>query len=170
MCPLRMLTSQDTASLPGLGALLIDSVEGGASVGFLRPLNPDAATHYWQQVLAAIPSELCVWVAEVDGQLVGSVQLSLCPKENGRHRAEVQKLLVLSAYRGRGLARALMQVAEAHAWALGRTLLVLDTQKGSIAETVYQRLGWQKAGEIPDFAASPDGALHPTALYFKRRG
>lgn len=169
MSLVRMLSSQDLAVLPDLCALLIDSVEGGASIGFLKPLQWEVATHYWHQVLACHPHELCVWVAEDCGQIVGSVQLALCQKENGRHRAEVQKLLVLRTHRGRGLARALMQAVEAQAWALGRRLLVLDTQKGSVAETVYQRLGWQKAGEIPDFAASPDGVLQPTVLYFKPR-
>jgi acetyltransferase len=93
-----------------------------------------------------------LWVAESDGQIIGSVQLELCGKENGRHRAEVQKLLVRSAFRGRGVSTLLMRAAEECARADCRTLLVLDTQAGSVAEAVYRHLGWQPAGQIPDYA------------------
>lgn len=168
MIQIRALSPHDSHSLPGLCHLLMDAVAGGASVGFLAPLSYDTAFAYWQQVLASIGEGLCVWSAEDRGQLVGSVQLALCQKQNGAHRAEILKLLVLSTSRGQGVAKGLMQVAEAHACAQGRSLGVLDTEAGSIAETVYRRLGWQKAGEIPDFAASPEGVLRPTALYYKR--
>ena len=100
--------------------------------------------------------------------MVGAVQLSPCAKENGRHRAELQKLFVLRSHRGQGVASRLMAAAESFAGATGRTLLVLDTQAGSVAETVYRRRGWERAGEIPDFAATPQGELHPTVYYYKR--
>jgi acetyltransferase len=111
---------------------------------------------------------LLLWVVESNGQVVGSVQLALCEKENGRHRAEVQKLFVLRSARGLGISTSLMQAVEAAARSQRRSLLVLDTLLGSHAEKVYRHLGWQRAGEIPDFAAAPDGALFPTVYYFKR--
>jgi len=52
--------------------------------------------------------------------------------------------------------------------AKGRSLLVLDTPSGSQAEAVYAHLGWQRAGEIPDYDACAEGRLHSTARYFKR--
>ena len=108
-----------------------------------------------------------LWVAETGGQIVGSVQLCLCLKDNGRHRAEVQKLFVLTANRGQGIATALMEELENFARAGGRSLLVLDTVAGSDAETVYAHLGWHKSGEIPLYAAMPDGELRATAYYYK---
>ncbi|MFC0679473.1 GNAT family N-acetyltransferase [Lysobacter korlensis] len=154
--------------LPGLCELLRDNVEGGASVGFLVPLDAHAARDYWREVLGAIGPSLALWVAEQGGEIVGSVQLAPAGRENGRHRAEVQKLLVLQRHRGKHIASSLMAALEAFATDQGRSLLVLDTQKGSAAEAVYQRLGWQRAGEIPDFAAMPDGRLTATVLYYKR--
>ncbi len=86
---------------------------------------------------------------------------------NARHRAEIQKLQVLSSFRGQGLSTRLMSAAEAFARANGRTTLVLDTEAGSLAESVYRKLGWQKVGEIPRYAATPDGQLIATAYYYK---
>lgn len=168
MIAIRRLAESDTAYLPSLCDLLIDAVDDGASVGFLAPLTRERATEYWAQVLSGLGSGSCLWVAEADGAAVGSVQLSPSGKENGRHRAELQKLFVRTSHRGRGIAARLMSVAESHARSLRRSLLVLDTQAGSAAESVYRHLGWQRAGEIPDYAASPDGRLHPTAYYYKR--
>lgn len=99
--------------------------------------------------------------------MIGSVQLAASPKENGRHRAEIQKLFVHTACRGQGIASKLMLTAEDFAHANDRLLLVLDTQTGSEAEAIYQHLGWQKAGEIPLYAASPDGTLQATSYFYK---
>ena len=153
------------ARLDSLCALLMDTVQNGASVGFMAPLTQQTAADYWHSVFAA-PAPL-LWIIEQEGQVIGSVQLALCHKDNGRHRAEIQKLFVLSHQRGLGHASQLMQAAEHYAATHRCTLLVLDTQAGSPAERFYQQQGWQKAGEIPDFAASPDGTLCPTAYYYK---
>lgn len=138
------------------------------SSALIAPLSAATATAYWEQVLAALEDTLQLWVAEQDGQLLGTVQLVLCPKENGKHRAEVQKLLVAQAARGQGIARRLMASVEADAHAQGRTLLVLDTQTGSVVETVYQHLGWTKGGEIPNYATTRSGQLHPTSYFYKQ--
>lgn len=151
----------------GLGQLLIDGVHGGASIGFLAPLPAADADAYWQGVDGELGPGLWLWVAREGDQVLGSVQLALCGKANGRHRGEIQKLMVHSSQRGRGLARQLMQVAEQAARADGRRLLVLDTQAGSAADAVYPRLGWQRAGEIPGYAAQPDGQLRATVYYYK---
>jgi len=158
----------DPVSVDELAALLIDAVSGGASVGFLDPLDSARARRYWNEVLAELGLAHGLWVAETEGRVVGSAQLSLSTRENGRHRAEVQKLFVLRSHRGRGIATRLMAALEAAARRDGRTLLVLDTEAGSAAEAFYARHGWQRVGEIPDYAADPAGALHPTALYYKR--
>ncbi|MDM4767948.1 GNAT family N-acetyltransferase [Pelomonas sp. SE-A7] len=155
------------AWLPQLCDLLLDEVSHGASIGFLAPLSAGEALDYWEEVLARLGSEHRLWLLLDGPRLLGSVQLSLCERANGRHRAEVQKLFVTRRARGQGHARRLMQALELEARAAARTLLVLDTEAGSLAETVYRRLGWRHAGEIPAFAASPDGELRATALYFK---
>jgi GNAT superfamily N-acetyltransferase len=157
----------EPSSLRDLCYLLRDAVHGGASVGFLAPLAEDTAVRYWHRVFAELSNGLCLWVAESDSKIIGSVQLDRCSKENGRHRAEVQKLLVYSAFRGRGVSTLLMRAVEEFARADGRTLLVLDTQAGSVAESVYRHLGWQPAGQIPDYAASPNGVLHATVYFYK---
>jgi GNAT superfamily N-acetyltransferase len=151
-----------------LGHLLIDAVHSGASIGFLAPVSRETADHYWHGVFASLSGDRLLWVAEKEGVVVGTVQLLLCDKDNGRHRAEVQKLQVLRAARGNGVATLLMGELEAEARRRGRSLLFLDTLLASHAEDVYRHLGWNRAGEIPDYATSPDGELFPTVLYFKQ--
>jgi acetyltransferase len=163
----RQIAAPGEAPLQDLAALLIDSVDGGASVGFLTPLTPEAALDYWGQVAAAVRGPTRLWVAEDEGRVIGSVQLALCEKPNGTHRAEVQKLLVHTAARGKGVASQLMAAIDGFAAANGRTLLYLDTEAGSAAEAVYRHLGWQKSGEIPNYATSPDGAPCATAIYYR---
>jgi len=165
---IRRIESAEPPVIAGLCALLIDAVHDGASVGFLAPMSSEKALAYWRPVLAELRGSMVLWIAESGGEVVGTVQLALNGKENGRHRADVQKLLVLRVHRGRGIAAMLMQAVDDYAAANGRTLLVLDTIAGSPAEFVYRRLGWQKVGEIPDYAAMPDGELRPTAYYYKR--
>ncbi|PTU65661.1 GNAT family N-acetyltransferase [Chromobacterium sp. Panama] len=168
MSTIRMTPALAARDYSRLSALLADCVTGGASVGFLAPLPEAEAAAYWAQVDALLGAGLQLWLAEEGEELLGCVQLAPCQRGNGRHRAEVQKLLVHSARRGRGVARQLMAALEDHAHKQGIRLLVLDTEAGSGAEDVYRKLGWSKSGEIPDYAARPDGRLHPTAYYFKR--
>lgn len=167
MLRIRLVKAIGPSLLDGLGALLTDAVESSASVGFLAPLEHDAAMHYWAHTATRLGRELRLWVAERGSDVLGSVQLALCERENGRHRAEVQKLFVLRGARGHGIATGLMATVESYAREHGRTLLFLDTQVGSAAERLYARLGWTKAGEIPRYAASPDGTLHTTAYFWR---
>lgn len=167
MPTIRRIRYAEPGLISGLCGLLQDSVHGGASVGFLAPLSAEAAQRYWQQVMAALGEGLGLWVAEEDGAVAGAVQLAPCLKENGRHRADLQKLFVHSEWRGRGIATALMSAAETAAAEAGISLLVLDTLLGSAAERIYVHLGWTRVGEIPAYAASPDGELHPTVYFYK---
>jgi GNAT superfamily N-acetyltransferase len=164
----RLNIAQAEACLPALASLLIDAVEAGASVGFLPPLRAAEAQAYWQTVQESLRAgERLLWAAWAGGQLAGSVQLDLCPRPNGRHRAEVMKLLVHRNFRRRGLGRALMLTVEAAARERGRTTLVLDTLVGEPSELLYTSLGWVRAGVIPQFARTAAGALEATALYYK---
>jgi GNAT superfamily N-acetyltransferase len=157
------------AERPALVALLRDAVDGGASIGFLPPLGEAEASAYWDGVVAAMGdgSRVLLVARDAAGGIVGSAQLELAMRANARHRAEVSKVMVHRAARRRGLGRALMLAIEGHAHRLGRTTLVLDTRQGDPSEELYRGLGWTPAGAIPRYAASADGTLHTTALYYK---
>ena len=170
---LRKLTARDVQWLPALADLLIDGVHHGASLGFLAPLSRYQALDYWQGVFAHLGPRQSLWIAcdgdeHTAGPLQGAVQLSLCPRANAHHRGEVQRLMVHSQSRGRGIASQLMSRVECAALEQGRSLLVLEAPAGSQAEAVYAHLGWQRAGEIPDYDACAEGRLHGSAMYYKR--
>ncbi|MFF7438642.1 GNAT family N-acetyltransferase [Streptomyces sp. NPDC008122] len=154
----------------GLAALLVDAVDGGASVGFLAPLETAEAADWWSGIAEEAERGVRdVWAAHgPDGSLTGVVTLVRAGTANGRHRGEISRLLVHRSARGRGLGRRLLAAAEAHAAATGLGLLVLDTQTDSPAEHLYRGAGWTAAGTIPDFAADPAGVLRATTLYYKQ--
>lgn len=159
---------QASGSLPQLTELLQDIVNGGASVGFIPPLTFERAEAYWLKTIEEVAEgERLLLVASEDGEVAGIVQLALATKENGLHRAEVQKLLVHTRFRGRGIARALMSAVEVAAQRAGRTLLVLDTEQGSVAEGLYERCGYTRSGVIPNFALSAGGGLITTVVFYK---
>lgn len=154
-------------------ALLRDAVEHGASIGFTLPLTEGEVTEYWRKVAADVAAgHKLLWAAsDDDGRIVGSVQLALESRANGRHRAEVQKLMVLAAQRGRGIGAELMRRLEAEAARGGRHVLFLDTSEGpGGARRFYEQTGYTYAGGIPDYAADPDGRLMPNAIFYKRLG
>jgi acetyltransferase len=167
MIAIRRVAAGDESVRQGLCELLVDAVDGGASIGFLAPFAQSRAREYWSDVFREMPGGLALWIAEEQGKVVGTIQLNPCRKDNAPHRAEVQKLFVLGSQRGRGIASKLLAEVEAFARADGRTLLVLDTEKASVAESVYRRRGWQRAGEIPNYALTPSGAMHSTVYYYK---
>jgi GNAT superfamily N-acetyltransferase len=159
------------ARRPELAELLADAVSGGASVGFLSPSEPPALALFWDRVADDVArGERIVFVAERGGRIVGTVQVAPCMKDNGRHRAEVQKLLVHGSVRRAGIARALMAAVEAHAARAGWWLLLLDTRESSAAETLYRALGWTEIGRVPDYARDPDRTLASCVFFYKRVG
>jgi ribosomal protein S18 acetylase RimI-like enzyme len=156
--------------LPGLVELLTDSVESGASVGFLPPVSESEAMEYWRDVILDIAAGKRILLATIEAPdtIAGAVQLEFALRANAQHRAEVQKLMVRSDYRGQGLGRALMDAVESAAREAGRTLLVLDTRQGDIAEELYLSLGYTLVGVIPQYARSANGELHATSLFYKQ--
>ncbi len=158
----------DPAVAGALADVLIDCVEGGASVSFMAPLTRHRAVAFWRGVLdGAGRGERVVLVAEDPdtSRVVGTVQVILAMPDNQPHRAEVVKMLVRREVRRRGLGAALMRAAEAAARAAGRTLLVLDTATGG--ERLYARLGWRRCGVIPGFALLPHGGLCGTTVFYR---
>lgn len=154
--------------LPQLVALLRDAVHHGSSVGFLPPLPPEAAEAYWLETLGEVGrGSRVLLVATEAGEVAGAVQLALAARQNGLHRAEVQKLLVHTSFRRRGVARSLMRAAEEAARAEGRTTLVLDTEQGSAAERLYEQCGYTRSGVIPRYALNTEGEPITTVVFYK---
>lgn len=153
-----------------LADVLIDCVEGGASVSFMLPIERATALAFWQRVADDVArGERIVLVAEDgDGTIVGTVQLVTSQPENQPHRADVAKMLVKRAARRRGIAQRLMEAVDVAARAAGKSVLVLDTVTGGDAERLYARTGWQRVGVVPDYALMPDGQLCSTTLYYKQ--
>ena len=168
----RLDAEEAAAAVAGLADVLIDCVEGGASVSFMQPMTVEKATRFWRMVADGVArGERALLVAEdEEGRIVGTVQLVLALPENQPHRADVAKMLVHRRARRRGVAQRLMQAAEAVARDEGKLLLVLDTVTGSDAERLYTRAGWQRVGEIPDYALMPDGPFCATTVFYKALG
>ena len=165
----RRLAAPDETQVQGLAQLLLDCVEGGASVSFMHPLSPERASGFWRDIAGGIArGERALLVAEdATGAIVGTVQLVLKQPENQPHRADVAKMLVHRRARRQGLGAALMRAAEQLAVQEGKTLLVLDTVTGGDAERLYERLGWRRCGVIPGYALWPRGGLCATTVFFK---
>lgn len=167
---IRILDADEArAAIPDLCETLSDCINGGASLGFMLPFHPQDGAGYWRDIARGIGGGgIILAVAEVDGRVVGTVQVGLASKPNQPHRGDLMKLLVHRSARGLGLARKLMEAVEAEAARRGRTLLVLDTATGSDAEAIYPRFGWERVGVIPDYALWPDGGFCGTTLFYKR--
>jgi GNAT superfamily N-acetyltransferase len=163
------------AAIPDLAALIVDAVEGGASVNFMAGVGIAEAAAWWTARVADIADGTTTAFVARDpagaghgrGTVIGSTLLIRSRNANSPHRAEVGKVLVHRSARRLGLGRALMTAAEARARADGRWLLILDTEAGSAADAFYRTLGWQVLGTMPDHAYRSDGVLAPTTYFWK---
>jgi ribosomal protein S18 acetylase RimI-like enzyme len=152
-----------------LADLLVETVASGGSVSFMHPLAPEVAAAFWARSLeAADAGERVVLGALQDGELISTVTLHLDCPPNQPHRGEIAKMMTRVRWRGRGVARALVQQAERIARQRGRTLLTLDTAADEGAGPFYEKLGFTRAGEIPDYAYKPHGGLCATIIYWKK--
>lgn len=166
---IRQLDGLGDREIRGLSAVLIDCVEGGASVSFMWPMTRAKADDFWSGVGEGVKrGDRIVLVAEdASGDIVGTVQVVWAQPENQPHRGDVAKMLVHRRARRQGLGTALLAAAERCAVAAGRTLLVLDTVTGADAERMYAREGWLRCGVIPDYALWPDGRPCATTVFYK---
>lgn len=165
---IRCLETIGDREIQGLSDVLMDCVEGGASVSFMLPMTREKADAFWRNVSASVArGERVVLAAEdASGAIVGTVQVILAQPENQPHRGDLAKMLVHRRARRRGIGAALLVAAERSALSAGKTLLVLDTASDD-AERVYVRGGWERCGLIPDYALWPDGRPCATTYYFK---
>jgi GNAT superfamily N-acetyltransferase len=156
------------AQLDDLAAVLVDCVEGGASVGYMAPFSHHEARRVYEEYVVEVElGRRLLLAAFSEGALVGTVQVVFAPHPNQPHRADIARMLVHRTARRRGVGRLMMERAEREALAEGKTLLVLDTVTGDEAERLYERLGWSKVGVIPGYALYPDGRPCDTTVFFK---
>jgi GNAT superfamily N-acetyltransferase len=164
---IRRLKHLAEGEFEALADVLVDCVEGGASVGFMLPFSRMRAVDFWRGVGDDVArGARALFVAEDEKGILGTVQLVLAQPENQPHRADLSKMLVHRRARRRGVGAALIRAAETGAQALGKTLLVLDTANEE-AERLYKRTGWIFAGTIPDYALLPQGGPCATHLYYR---
>jgi GNAT superfamily N-acetyltransferase len=165
---IRCLHTIGDREIHGLSEVLIDCVEGGASVSFMLPMSREKAEGFWRGMAASVARGERVVLAAEDtaGTIVGTVQVILAQPENQPHRGDLAKMLVHRRARRQGIGGALLAAAERSARSAGKTLLVLDTASDD-AERLYARQGWQRCGQIPDYALWPDGGPCATTIYFK---
>ena len=165
---IRHLKTIGEREIQGLSEVLIDCVEGGASVSFLLPMSRAKADAFWRHTSASVARGERVVLAAEDaaGTIVGTVQIILAQPENQPHRGDLAKMLVHRRVRRLGIGAALLVAAERSARSAGKTLLVLDTASDD-AERLYVRQGWQRCGQVPNYALWPDGTPCATTFYFK---
>jgi GNAT superfamily N-acetyltransferase len=166
---IRCLQTIGDREIRGLSDVLIDCVEGGASVSFMLPMSRAKAEAFWHSTSASVArGERIVLAAEdASGMIIGTVQVILDQPENQPHRGDIAKMLVHRGIRRQGVGAALLAAAERSALSAGKTLLVLDTVTGGDAERLYARQGWQLCGQIPNYALWPDGTPCATTILFK---
>ena len=165
---IRQLETIGARELAGLCDVLIDCVDGGASVSFLWPMTRQKAESYWRDVAHSLArGERAVVIAEDErGEYMGTAQAIWAGPENQPHRADLSKMLVRRNARRHGVGARVLAAAEEAARAAGRTLLVLDTASPE-AERLYERGGWQRVGSVPKYALMPDGAFCSTVFFYK---
>jgi GNAT superfamily N-acetyltransferase len=164
---IRRLQTFGDRDIRGLSDVLIDCVEGGASVSFMLPISRTTADSFWRDVAAGVATgDRIVLVAEDAAGIAGTVQIIFAQPENQPHRADIAKMLVHRRARRRGVGAAMLAAAEDAARSAGKTLLVLDTASGD-AERLYAKLGWQRCGVIPGYALLPQGGLCDTTFFYR---
>lgn len=169
---IRRLDDPGEREIAQLGNVLIDCVDGGASVSFLLPMTRAKADAFWRGVAEGVRhgQRILIVAEDDDGVIFGTVQVILDLPENQPHRGDVAKMLVHRRARRRGVAATLLAAAESAALDAGRTLLVLDTVTGGDAERLYTRHGWVPVGVVPGFALFPDGRPCGTTYFYKHLG
>jgi GNAT superfamily N-acetyltransferase len=164
----RALPAVSEREIQELSDVLIDCVEGGASVSFMLPIARATAVAFWRGVAAGVEQRerILIVAQNAAGQIIGTVQIIFAQVENQPHRADIAKMLVHRRARRHGVGEALLAAAERASLSAGKTLLVLDTASGA-AERLYAKLGWQRCGVIPGYALLPGGGLCDTTFFYR---
>ncbi len=165
---IRRVERLEESHVEQLADVLIDCVEGGASVGFMLPISRERALAFWRGVAEGVNAgKRVILVAEDEQGICGTVQLVFDLPDNQPHRADLVKMLVHRRARRKGLAAALLTAAEATARECGKTVLVLDAVTDGDAARLYARMGWVRVGDVPSFALMPDGVPCSTTYFYR---
>ena len=165
---IKRLRTLEDAHVEQLADVVLDCVGGGASIGFMHPFTRERALAFWRRVAAGVHAgHRLILVAEDERGICGTVQLALDLPENQPHRADLMKMMVHRRARRKGLGEVLMRAAEDAARECGRTVLVLDAVTDGDAARLYERLGWVRVGDVPNFALMPDGSPCSTTYYYR---
>jgi|SRR5580704_5552156 GNAT superfamily N-acetyltransferase len=169
MIEIRVLSAAEARHHVGaLADVLVDCVEGGASVSFMAPFSKAQGESFFEKVVEGVErGERILLAAFIDSKLVGTVQILTATPPNQPHRADIAKLLVHRSARGHGVGALLMERAEVAARLAGKTLLVLDSVTGGDGARLYARMGWNVVGVIPNYALFPDGRFCDTTVFWK---
>lgn len=144
--------------LPELVELFTETVNSGSPLGFLAPVTHTTTRSYWVSLIPELEAGSRLLLIAFDGDtVVGSGQLALSQRHNSPHRAELQKLFVGLASRGRGIGRTLMDALHAAARQHGRTLILLSTRHQEPAEKFYKSLGYVEVGVVPGWTIDRAG-------------
>jgi GNAT superfamily N-acetyltransferase len=165
----RIGANEAATCIEALADVLIDCVEGGASVSFMLPLSREKAIAFWRDVADGVACHERVLLVAEDrkGAIVGTVQMILSQPDNQPHRGDIAKMLVHRKARRRGIAQRLIAAIDNVAREEGKSVLVLDTVTGGDAERLYERAGWQRVGNVPKYALMPDGEFCGTTFFCK---
>lgn len=152
-----------------LGALLLDAIESGASVGYQSGTSREDAESAFYRLRGALDKgDLLIWIARDERGLLGTVRLELSNESEGLNRATPKLLLVHRRARRQGIGKQLITAMENAATTHHRGLLCLDVQASTSAEAFYRAQGYRCLGELPDYICSSDGYYHPAVIYYKR--
>ena len=161
----RIPNSLNKSDVAALVELIHDAIHTNNSVGFLHTTSKTELQEFWEQEINDAANTLIL--ARANDVIVGIVIVTRETRPNGRHRAELRKLMVHSAHQRKGIGRGLEQRATEFAKSEGLTLLYLDSATDFLVQRVYEAWGWQKAGSIPDYSSKPDGTLESTTYFYK---
>ena len=145
----------------------VEAIRGGIGFGWVQPPARHRLEAYWRGVLLVPEREL--FIGRVDGAVGGSVQL-VKPVPNfeaGHFAAHIDTHFVAPWARGHGLARHLLDAAEAEARAEGFSVMRLDvraTQTRAIA--LYESCGFERWGTL-DRYHKVDGEMIAGHFYAK---
>lgn len=166
--PIIQRLTSEKQTIEDLAEMIIETVADGGSVSFMHPLEKEEAIKFWSNSLASADREERIVIgAYLDEKLVGTVTLLLDFPPNQPHRCEIAKMITRPSFRKKGIAKKLLQYAEEIARGKGKWLVCLDTAADGGAAGLYEKMGYIRAGVIPDFALKPYGGLTPTIVYYK---
>uniref|UniRef100_A0A3P9KHV4 Si:ch211-195e19.1 n=1 Tax=Oryzias latipes TaxID=8090 RepID=A0A3P9KHV4_ORYLA len=149
-----LITSSKSFLLPVLAVTLLLAVARlGIVYMFNRYIEATLSSDLRDVTSSYLRSpDSCFWVAESEGQVVGTV--ACLPAENAPGCLELKRMSVRRSHRGRGIAKALCRTVEAFTRDRGYAAVVLHTSMvATDAQKLYEHMGFKRIREfvLPDF-------------------